>query len=78
MNQRGQFVIESVLLMVLLTGMMLAFVNIMRTNDVLAKIVESPWEKTSGMIESGIWAPPQEARTKAPYTYDRFYSPVSD
>ena len=75
MNQKGQFLIEGVLLMVLMTGMMLAFVKIMREGKVLQKIVETPWEKTSGMIEAGTWAPPAEARTKAPYTFDRFFTP---
>ena len=74
-NERGQFVIEAVLLMVLSMGLLLTFIKICRQNDVLAKLVETPWEKTAGMIESGVWAPAEEAKKKLPYQYVRFYTP---
>lgn len=74
-NQKGQFVIEAVLLMVLAMGLMLAAVRGFRDNRLLANLVESPWDRTSGMIESGVWAPPAEARLQVPYQYKRFYTP---
>lgn len=77
-NQKGQFVIEAVLIMVLLMGLLTFFVKTFREQQLLAKLVESPWEYTSGMIEGGVWAPPAEAKTKYPYQFKRFYTPFSD
>ncbi len=74
-NQRGQFVIEAVLLMIVMLGLVTAFIRTARETEILSKIVETPWEKTSGMIESGNWNPPGVARQKVPYQYDRFFTP---
>lgn len=65
-NNKGQFLIETVLLMVLTLGLFMASANFLREKKVLAKLIASPWEKASGMIEAGIWDKPEQARTKHP------------
>lgn len=70
-NHKGQFVIESVLLMVILVVGFMAAVNQLRENQVLAKLVGGPWARVAGMIESGVWMEPGPARQKHPNQIDR-------
>lgn len=74
-NQKGQLTIEAILLMVVLTAAVLAGTRYLREQKVVATIVEGPWDRTAGMIESGVWLPAAQARQKQPYQYDRFYTP---
>jgi hypothetical protein len=76
-NQRGQFVIESILLMVVLISVMSFAMKTLREQKFLGRLVETPWDYTAGMIESGTWTPPATAKQKIPYQYKRFYTPDS-
>jgi hypothetical protein len=76
-NQSGQFVIEAVLLMTVLAGLSLIAVRTLKEGQVLGALVESPWERTSGMIETGIWEAPATSKKKVPYSYGRFYTPTN-
>jgi len=74
-NQKGQFVFEAILLMIVAMSISLFVIRSFRENQVLATIVETPWDRTSGMIEAGVWATPAEARSKIPYQTNRMYTP---
>lgn len=65
-NQRGQFVIEGVLLMIVMVGLFLSATRILREERFLAKLIGGPWERVSGMIEAGVWDPPATARDRHP------------
>lgn len=58
-NQQGQFLIEGVLLMVVMLSIFIASINALRDGRFLSKLVERPWEQVQGMIECGVWGPPQ-------------------
>ena len=77
-NERGQFALEAVLLMTVMLSAVLLGLKILKQNDVLSNLVESPWERTSGMIENGVWGPPAAHRKDHPYNYSRFYTPISE
>ncbi|MEN0058451.1 MAG: hypothetical protein AAGB31_06420 [Bdellovibrio sp.] len=70
-NQQGQFVIETVLLMIVTIGFFIWGTNQLREGQFLAKLIGGPWEKVSGMIESGVWASPNDARKLHPNQLDR-------
>lgn len=70
-NQRGQFVIETVLIMLITVGAFMAGVNQLRESKMLAKLVGGPWSRVSGMIESGVWMDPAAAKQKHPNQIDR-------
>lgn len=57
-NQRGQFVIESVLMIIVLMGVFTASVKALQDNKFLAKVVEEPWGRVQGMLECGVWGTP--------------------
>lgn len=65
-NRKGQFVIEGVLLMVVTISAFLWATNQLRQGQFLAKMISGPWEKISGMIESGVWDAPAKARKLHP------------
>ncbi|MDG0814825.1 TadE/TadG family type IV pilus assembly protein [Bdellovibrio svalbardensis] len=60
-NQRGQFVIEAVLLMVVMLGVFIASMNTLREGKYLANLIERPWAEVQGMLECGVWGPPSKA-----------------
>jgi hypothetical protein len=60
-NQRGQFLIESVLLMIVMLSIFIASTNALKDSHFLAKLIEKPWGRVQGMIECGVWGPPQAA-----------------
>jgi hypothetical protein len=58
LNQRGQFVIESVLLMVVLVGCFLVITNYTQKNKMLQKMVTDPVAQRFGsIIGFGTWKP---------------------
>jgi hypothetical protein len=65
-NSKGQVLIEFVLLGVVAIGMLSLSVKIFRDKKIVQSITQGPWEKTSGMIESGVWAAPADARKNHP------------
>ena len=54
-TEKGQFVIEAVLLMVVMVAIFTASVNALKEGQFLAKLISGPWQKISGMLEAGVW-----------------------
>lgn len=73
-NERGQFVIEAVLLMVVSVSFLLFALKYLKENKAMGNLVGGPWEKVSGMIESGSWKPADEAAKKHPNQLERSLS----
>lgn len=71
LNSRGQFAIEAILLLMVTVGLFVAATNQLRERQVLAKLVEGPWKKVAGMIETGVWEDPKTARAKHPNQANR-------
>lgn len=73
-NQKGQFVIETVLMMLITVGLFLFGMNQLREGKFLAKLISGPWQKVAGMIEAGVWEEPSTARQMHPGQHDRSLS----
>lgn len=65
-NNKGQFVIESILLMVVGISVLLFMTKTIREGEWMKKLVSEPWGKLAGMIESGVWETPKDAQLKHP------------
>ena len=74
-NERGQFALEAVLLMTIMLAASLAGIKVLKENDVLSQLVETPWQRTAGMIETGVWGPAAKNKKNIPYNFSRFYTP---
>lgn len=70
-NNKGQFVIETVLLMIVSVGFFLWGTNQLREGKFLAKMIGGPWQKVAGMIESGVWSESEAARKLHPNQKNR-------
>ncbi|WII73909.1 hypothetical protein QJS83_08475 [Bdellovibrio sp. 22V] len=70
-NNKGQFVIETVLMMIVTISVFLWATNQLRESKFLAKMIAGPWQKVSGMIEAGVWDTPDKARQLHPNQIDR-------
>lgn len=73
-NERGQFVIEAVLLMVLSIGLLTLALRGLKDGKVLGNLVSGPWTKMAGMIESGSWSPADTAAKNHPNQLNRSLS----
>lgn len=73
-NNKGQFLIETVLMMIVMVGLFIAATSKLRETKALAKMIGGPWEQVSGMIESGVWDGPEAARKKHPNQINRSLS----
>lgn len=58
--------LEAILIMALLLAGTIAITRWARNEKIVATLVEGPWLPIQGMIESGVWARPDEARELHP------------
>jgi hypothetical protein len=73
-NQKGQLVLEAILLMVVFMGLSTLLTNYLKENKVAARLVSEPWGKLSGMIECGVWQPCAGNKGLHPLVRDRVLS----
>lgn len=73
-NQSGQFVVESILIMVLLFGFTLAIATAFKERSFFAGIIQAPWQNMAGMIQNGTWAPPAASMGMHPSQHARHRS----
>ncbi|MFP5518335.1 MAG: hypothetical protein ACLGGX_00400 [Bdellovibrionia bacterium] len=73
-NSRGQFAIETILIMLIMVSALLWTTNMIREEQLLAKLIGGPWAKVNGMIECGSWAPQKDACQNHPAQRDRVLS----
>ncbi|MGE0632995.1 MAG: hypothetical protein AB7O96_11340 [Pseudobdellovibrionaceae bacterium] len=77
-NQKGQLVVEAVLLVVVMVALFGFFSNWMRNQEFTKKMISGPWLLLSGMIENGVWLPPEKARALHPNNLERNISHEGD
>jgi hypothetical protein len=66
--------IEAVLLLTLFVGLWSVFAKTAKKGQWFSSMVDGPWESTSGMIETGVWRPPAQARLVHPNNFGRVIS----
>lgn len=65
-NQSGQAVTEAVMILVLLFGFTFAVANYFRNEDILKKMITGPFVYLSGMLQNGVWLPPDKGAPSHP------------
>lgn len=73
-NQKGQVLVEAVLLLTLVVGMWSVFSKFAKQKKWFDSLVNGPWQTMSGMIETGVWLPPQQSKPKHPNNFNRVIS----
>ena len=68
-NNRGQMVVEMLLIMIILVAVMQAVRIALRESEAFQTLVQAPWKPLSGMIQAGAWLPPKEAMVHHPNNF---------
>jgi len=50
---------EAVLILVMLFGITFMVANYFKDNEILKTMITGPWVHLAGMMQNGVWAPPQ-------------------
>ncbi|MCB0414012.1 MAG: hypothetical protein KDD50_06745 [Bdellovibrionales bacterium] len=54
-NQKGQMIIEAILILVIFLGASRLVANYFKDNELVKKLVRGPWTSLESMIETGRW-----------------------
>ena len=65
-NQKGQMVVEYVLLLVLSMGLVLLVSKLFQKSEFASMLITKPFEKVAGMVENGTWGTPEATRAAHP------------
>ena len=60
-SNKGQTVVEAVLLLALFVILATVVSRQFNENQLVAQLVSGPWDRLNGMIQNGVWAPPSES-----------------
>lgn len=70
-NQKGQMVVESVLIMVVFMAFTLMAAKFFREKDVLKQLITGPWVALSGVLQNGVWIAPAKGAVSHPNGHTR-------
>lgn len=70
-NQKGQIIVEAVLLMVLMVSLAVLVSSKLREMQFAQKVVAGPWVMLNGMIECGVWTDCSQGAGLHPSTRNR-------
>lgn len=73
-SQSGQMTIEAILIMTILTAVSISLSRYFQNQGLLADVVEGPWKPIQGMIEDGVWASGDKAKSQHPSHFSRHSS----
>lgn len=73
-NQKGQMIVEAILLMVIFFGVTMAVGKYFKSEEILAQLVSKPWKSLSGMLQNGVWSEPKQGGPSHPNTHIRHIS----
>lgn len=65
-NQRGQAILEAVLIIVMLMGFTMMVANYFKSQEVLKKLITEPFQYVAGMLQNGVWQPPDKGAAAHP------------
>ncbi len=77
-NNHGQITVEAVLILAIFVSTTMAGTRLLKDKKILSSLVEAPWQHLSGMIENGVWGPPETGRGLHPNHITRHGSPQGD
>lgn len=72
-NQKGQMIIEAILIMVIFLGVSRFVANSFKENELVKKLVKTPWVMLAAMIETGKWESDIETARSFHPNWDRMH-----
>ena len=77
-NQRGQMILEYILLTVIVVGVSLVVASSFKSNEILAKLASGPWDNMASMIQNGAWGNPKNTMRLHPNNHSSSNSLAED
>ena len=77
-SQSGQLTIEAILIMTILTSLSIYTSRFIKSNGLVADLVEGPWKPIQGMIENGVWQSGDKAKEQHPSMKVRHSSNIGE
>lgn len=71
LNSRGQAITEAVLIIVVLFGFTFLVANYLKKEEVLKRLITGPFTYLAGMLQNGVWAPPDSGAEMHPSIHFR-------
>jgi hypothetical protein len=70
-NSKGQMAVEMVLILVVMVAGAITISSAFREQEFFATLVSGPWKSTAGLIQNGVWGPPEDTMVMHPNHYNR-------
>jgi hypothetical protein len=77
-NERGQMMVEAILFLTLFFVAATITADYFKDEKLIQKVVAGPWQHIAGMMENGVWEPPNDSKTKHPNLINRHGSPIGE
>lgn len=77
-QRSGQMAVEMILMLALFLGASYFVRDAFQSNGIIAQIVSRPWLSIAGMLQNGVWAPPEESNSQHPNNFSRVRSPFPE
>lgn len=78
MDQKGQAITEAVLILVMLFAFTFSVASFFKNEEILKKIVTGPFTYLAGMLQNGVWLPPEKGAASHPNRHFRHISVIGD
>lgn len=70
-GQSGQMIIEAVLIIALLFAFTAIVASFFRNEEVFKRLITGPWTNLAGMLQNGVWQPPEDGAVAHPSGHGR-------
>lgn len=70
-NQKGQLIIEAILIIVALFAVTFLVGTYFRDHDFVKKLIQGPWKNLAGLIQNGVWQPLEQSAASHPNGHGR-------
>ncbi len=77
-SQRGQAILESVLMLAAFMVVATFVGSSFRQNEIFAQIVKAPWSRVAGLLQNGVWISPEKGMPLHPAAHARHVSTRGD
>ncbi len=77
-SQSGQMITEAILILVLLFGVTLLTARYFKDKEVFRTLISGPWVALAGMLQNGVWAPPNVGAAIHPNAHNRHIAIVGE
>jgi hypothetical protein len=77
-DQGGQMIVETILILALFLAVGTFVAGQFKQNELFAQMVSAPWRNLAGLLQNGVWRPPEAGMQDHPAMHRRHVSMEGD